>query len=96
MFIISDGRINNQKGIIELVRNAHSKNILVVFVIIDSPDSKNSILEIKSYSFGKKMNCSYYIDDFPFPYYIILDKINNLPYVLADTLRQWFELLQRM
>lgn len=34
-----------------------------------------------------------YIDNFPFPFYLILRDINKLPGVLSDALRQWFELV---
>lgn len=34
-----------------------------------------------------------YMDQFPFPFYIILRDINSLPQVLCDALRQWFELV---
>lgn len=33
-----------------------------------------------------------YLDDFPFPYYVLLRDISALPRTLADLLRQWFEL----
>jgi midasin len=36
-----------------------------------------------------------YMDSFAFPFYIILRQIDNLPGVLADALRQWFELTSR-
>ena len=34
-----------------------------------------------------------YMDDFPFPFYVILRDINSLPAILGDALRQWFELV---
>src|SRR5690606_39066182 len=34
-----------------------------------------------------------YLEDYPFPYYIILRDTHTLPEVLGDALRQWFELL---
>ena len=34
-----------------------------------------------------------YLDDFPFPYYLLLRQIEQLPQVLSDALRQWFEVL---
>ena len=34
-----------------------------------------------------------YLDVFPFPFYIVLREITALPMVLAQALRQWFELV---
>jgi midasin len=43
---------------------------------------------------NNKLTIQNYIDQFPFPYYIILRNIQTLPEILADALRQWFELMQ--
>ncbi|CBZ26594.1 conserved hypothetical protein [Leishmania mexicana MHOM/GT/2001/U1103] len=34
-----------------------------------------------------------YMEDFPFPYYLIIRDIQTLPEIIADAMRQWFELL---
>lgn len=34
-----------------------------------------------------------YMDNFPFPFYIILRDIDKLPCVLSDALRDWFNLV---
>ena len=55
----------------------------------------HSILDIKQFSFvGGKVQFTSYMDDYPFPYYIIVRNMNALPEVLADALRQWFEMVQ--
>jgi len=55
--------------------------------------SSNSILDIKSVSFSNgKVIMTPYMDEFPFPYYVILRDITTLPETLASALRQWFEL----
>jgi len=95
VFVISDGRLSNKAGLGQWIRDAEKKRVLIVFIIIDSPNSKDSILQLETVSFSKKKIVrSLYMDDFPFPYYIILHDMNTLPDVLADTLRQWFELSQ--
>ena len=33
-----------------------------------------------------------YLDSFPFPYYVLVQDLQQLPRTLADLLRQWFEL----
>lgn len=34
-----------------------------------------------------------YMDDFPFPFYIVLRDVTSLPETLSDALRQWFEFI---
>lgn len=62
---------------------------------MDSPEAGHSILDIESilYDQGKVTRVPY-LEDWPFPYYIILRDIDNLPQTLADALRQWFEMVQ--
>ena len=93
VFVISDGRLSKKSDIGQWTREAEKKRMLIVFIVIDNPKSQNSILSLEDVSFVKgKVQKSLYIDDFPFPYYVILRDLTNLPDVLADTLRQWFEL----
>lgn len=42
---------------------------------------------------NKFLGITPYLEEFPFPYYVILRDINQLPSVLSDALRQWFELV---
>lgn len=34
-----------------------------------------------------------YIDNFPFPFYVILRDVEKLPTVLSDALREWFAIV---
>ena len=34
-----------------------------------------------------------YLDDYPFPYYIIVDNAEEVPEVVSDALRQWFQMI---
>ena len=82
---------------------------------MDSQDDSQSILKVQSVSFSKlgaKPTLTAYLDDFPFPYYIVLRDIRQLPglrcncaetvliafaslaEIVADALRQWFELIR--
>ncbi|XP_076466261.1 midasin-like [Babylonia areolata] len=97
LLIVSDGRGINAEGmgvVRQAVRTAREANIFLVFVILDDPKNKNSILDIKITTFnqGKPVFRSY-MEEFPFPFYVILRDINSLPQVLSDALRQWFELV---
>ncbi|KAK3926205.1 Midasin [Frankliniella fusca] len=98
LVVISDGRgvfSEGQEKVYSCVRKARLSGIFMVFVIIDNPESKDSILDIRTpiFSGGKLLGISSYMDSFPFPFYLILRDIANLPAVLSDALRQWFELV---
>jgi midasin len=96
-FVISDARLDgdNRLRLDSVVRKMAEQNILVVLIILDkNDDPKDSIFNTKSVEFeGDKIVTKNYLDDFPFPYYIAIQKLDVLPDVLADALKQWFELI---
>lgn len=101
LIIVSDGRgvfSEGETNMRQTVRRAKLSNIFMVFVIIDSPENKNSILDIRMPVFkdGKLLHIQNYMDVFPFSFYIILRDINSLPNVLSDALRQWFEIVSNL
>ncbi|XP_052133380.1 midasin [Frankliniella occidentalis] len=101
LVVISDGRgvfSEGQEKVLSCVRKARLSGIFMVFVIVDNPESKDSILDIRTPIFkgGKLLGISSYMDSFPFPFYLILRDISNLPAVLSDALRQWFELVSNV
>lgn len=54
----------------------------------------NSILDMQIVEFNKgKVVRRPYMTDFPFPYYLIVRELHTLPEIIADAMRQWFELL---
>jgi midasin len=58
---------------------------------------KDSILNMKEVTFEKgKPVVKRFIEDYPFPYYIVLDDMTALPEILGDALRQWFEMLTHL
>eukprot|EP00937_MAST-01D_sp_MAST-1D-sp2_P000849 g849.t1 len=97
-FFISDGILQGQRErahIRRLARDAAAKQRLLVLVILDTGDK--SIVDTKtvvSVAPGK-MEIKPFLEDYPFPYYIILRDVDMLPHVLADALRQWFEIVQK-
>ncbi|XP_078617566.1 midasin-like [Branchiostoma floridae x Branchiostoma japonicum] len=99
LLVVSDGRglfLEGSDKVKAAVRAAREANIFLVFVVIDNPDNKDSILDIKVPIFkgpGEMPEIRPYMDYFPFPYYLILRDINALPPTLSDALRQWFELV---
>lgn len=101
LIIISDGRGIFSEGesyVRQAVRRAKLSNVFMIFLIIDNPQNKNSILDIRVPMFrdGKITDIKSYMDTFPFPFYVILRDINSLPNVLSDALRQWFEIVTNL
>jgi len=56
--------------------------------------AKDSIVNMKEVSFENgKPKVKHFIDDYPFPYYMVLEDMHTLPEVLGDALKQWFEMM---
>ncbi|XP_075981449.1 midasin [Anticarsia gemmatalis] len=99
LVIVSDGRGIFSEGetkVLQAVRRARQQGIFLVYVIIDNPDNKDSIMDIRRPIIDPVTNILSgfisYLDTFPFPFYLILRDMSALPTVLGDALRQWFEL----
>uniref|UniRef100_A0A8C6R246 Midasin n=1 Tax=Nannospalax galili TaxID=1026970 RepID=A0A8C6R246_NANGA len=99
LLIVSDGRglfLEGKERVLAAVQAAQNANIFVIFVVLDNPNSRDSILDIKVPIFkgpGEMPEIRSYMEEFPFPFYIILRDVNALPETLSDALRQWFELV---
>ncbi|CAM9188295.1 unnamed protein product, partial [Ectocarpus fasciculatus] len=97
-FLISDARLDtdNRERLNNVVRRMAEKHILVVLIILDqNEDSKDSIFNTKSIEFTDEgIVTRSYLDNFPFPFYVAIQKLSALPNVLADSLKQWFEYVQ--
>ncbi|XP_047513354.1 midasin [Pieris napi] len=99
LVVVSDGRGIFSEGetrVVQAVRGARQRGIFLVYVIIDNPDNKDSIMDIRKPILDPVTNTLNgfipYLDTFPFPFYLILRDMSALPTVLGDALRQWFEL----
>ncbi|XP_046979446.1 midasin-like [Schistocerca americana] len=97
LVILSDGRGVRSEGkllVERAVGRARQERIFTVFIIIDNPKYETSILDVRNTDFtGGKVKFTSYMDDFPFPFYVVLRDVSALPAVLSDALRQWFELV---
>lgn len=94
VIVISDGRMNKQK-VRPCLRK--SQGIFYLFIIVDNQES--SILDMKSTVIEKVAGKSTvkvypYLEDFPFEYYVVVQSPELLVEVLADVVKQWFELLR--
>uniref|UniRef100_A0A8C5QIK7 Midasin n=1 Tax=Leptobrachium leishanense TaxID=445787 RepID=A0A8C5QIK7_9ANUR len=99
LIIVSDGKglfVEGKDRVTNAVQAVRGAGIFTIFIILDNPISKDSILNIKVPIFGDSKELTKmisYMDQFPFPFYIILRDVNSLPETLGDALRQWFELV---
>jgi midasin len=100
VFLISDGRIerDSRATLRRLIREMMERNIIMARIIVeDRENSKDSIVNMKEVTFvDGKPKVKPFMEDYPFPYYIVLDDMTNLPSILGDALRQWFEMLTRL
>ncbi|KIW72903.1 hypothetical protein PV04_01064 [Phialophora macrospora] len=101
--IVSDGHISDHDAVARLLRRAHDdERIIVVFVIVDA--GQESILDLKEAVYERdpnatdgsgadepKLRMKRYLDGFPFPYYLVVREVRDLPNVLATALKGWFE-----
>eukprot|EP00899_Mesostigma_viride_P010035 jgi/Mesvir1/19032/Mv12798-RA.1 len=95
VIVIADGRFHEKETLRRALHQVGSPHQLLAFLVLDNP--AQSILDMQSVSFaGGKATFTKYMDSFPFPYYMLLQDIHALPRTLADLLRQWFEIMQRM
>ena len=96
VFLISDGILahGSREDIKKWVIECASRNQLLVLVIVDKADPKESVLHMNKISFqGTRVVQQAYLDDYPFPYYLIVRDVASLPLALADALKQWFDML---
>ncbi|KAJ3224894.1 AAA ATPase midasin [Clydaea vesicula] len=95
--VISDGICEDHEKIRSLVRKAADQKIMIVFLILDC--RKESLLKMTTVSYEEDstgsmvLQMNKYIETFPFDYYITLRKIELLPEVLSETLRQYYSLV---
>ncbi len=90
--IVSDGVCEDHDTIRRLVRQAQEEHIMIVFVIVDALLKGESIMDMKQaiFSDSGEIQMKRYLDGFPFPYYLVVGDVKELPGVLAQALRQWF------
>ncbi|KFB51623.1 hypothetical protein ZHAS_00019697 [Anopheles sinensis] len=99
LLVLSDGRNIHSEGeriVKNAVKLARLQRIFIVYIIIDNPDNKHSIMDVRTPLFTSDRNqivMQSYLDVFPFPYYVIVRDLAQLPVVLSDAMRQWFELV---
>ena len=104
VFMISDGRIerDSRDALRRLVREMVERNTLLVMIIVEGnkhgpKNKKDSIVHMKEVTFKNgKPNVKQFIEEYPFPYYMVLEDMQALPELLGDALRQWFEMIAQI
>ncbi|KAH8583660.1 MDN1 [Cryptosporidium sp. chipmunk genotype I] len=103
IIIITDGRFNKSKVNV-WINYAIQNNCIPVLVIIDNIKNNNgkdngssssSIFNMKSVNKDEngKMIITPYLENFPFPYYSVIQDPKKLPNILCELIKQWFELI---
>ena len=71
------------------------RGTMMAFIALDSTLPGQSLLDLKSVAFDEdgKPVLSKYMDAFPFPNYVLLRDITQLPNTFGDLLRQWFAMV---
>ena len=105
VFMISDGRIerDSRSKLRRLIRQMAENNMLMVMIIVEGEENgtsskgSESILNMKEVSFvNGKPKIKHFIEEYPFPYYLVVADLAALPEILGDCLRQWFEMLAQI
>lgn len=95
--IVSDGIFQDFDRIAALNNACLEERIINVFVIVDG---QSKILEMSQVEYVKgesgetKVRMTKYLEKFPFEFYVVVKHLEQLPAVLSDALRQWFEVLE--
>lgn len=103
--IISDGICEDHTSLRTKINEAFEKRIMNIFVILDSRSEKDSITELSKVQYvplhdaqglptGKTtIKMQKYLETFPFENYIVAKNVNELPTILSDAIKQWFEII---
>eukprot|EP00924_Labyrinthula_sp_SR-Ha-C_P005664 snap_masked-scaffold_14-processed-gene-1.5-mRNA-1 protein AED:0.22 eAED:0.22 QI:0/-1/0/1/-1/1/1/0/4800 len=94
VFILSDGKFDSgyRSKIQSLAERAEKENQFIVLVILDEDES---LLKAKKVHFVRnEVVVERYLENYPFPYYMVLQDIEKLPETLSEALKQWFEAIQ--
>ncbi|OTB08493.1 hypothetical protein M426DRAFT_7806 [Hypoxylon sp. CI-4A] len=95
--ILSDGLTPSaaHEHIRLMLREAMEERIMIVFIIMDdtaNSKDKQSVINLKKVKFmgNDEIKTEYYLDTFPFQYYLVVHNLEDLPGALAGLLRTWF------
>ena len=93
ILVVSDGRITQNKLLLkkqvsELQEN--NERCLIVFILLENDKSK--ISELKSVKFIEgRLEIEYYLENFPFHNYMLVENVCEFPIKLCSFLNQWLQ-----
>eukprot|EP00477_Mikrocytos_mackini_P002172 GAHX01002388.1.p1 GENE.GAHX01002388.1~~GAHX01002388.1.p1 ORF type:complete len:3172 (-),score=674.57 GAHX01002388.1:36-9551(-) len=91
---VTDGRINQSKLDIRfmLENNTEVVNGKRAFFVVLMDSKENTIREVKSVSVTERIvEVKYYLEDFPFEKYVVVEECEELPMKLAQIIMGWLE-----
>ena len=95
--IMSDGVCDNHEVIRAKLLHAFNKRIFTIFVMIDNSKDRMHLMKTKNVEFvDGELVIRDYMDSFPFEYYAIVESAEQLPGILTESLRQWFEKINKV
>lgn len=98
LIILSDGRGVMADGL-ERVKNSLKRlefqQITVLFLIIDNGEKSIMDIKIAQFKSDGSVNLIPYLEHFPFPFYVIINGIKQLPLAITNAIQQWFEFTSR-
>lgn len=82
-----------------LVRAAQAHNQLPLLILLDpagATDPRQSVFARTTAAFNEgRVQITKYLDSFPFPHYLVCERLQELPELLSDALRSAFELFSQ-
>eukprot|EP00927_Polykrikos_kofoidii_P046061 TRINITY_DN40248_c0_g1_i1.p1 TRINITY_DN40248_c0_g1~~TRINITY_DN40248_c0_g1_i1.p1 ORF type:complete len:2544 (+),score=680.20 TRINITY_DN40248_c0_g1_i1:328-7632(+) len=79
--------------IVDGLANTGAAAAVVKSTAVGPRSSSRSVFDLKAVTYeGGQCNVVPYLQDFPFPYYVVVQDLRALPEILSDVLKQWFEL----
>jgi len=91
LLLLTDGRFN-KKAVVQQVHRCLAQGILPLLVIVDGKASSKSIFDLKGVQVDPttgRVRAANYLEDFPFPFYAVVQDVSKLPDLFSDVLRQW-------
>ena len=99
-FVVTDAIFDDdaREKVPNWIRKAMECHQLIVMIMIDKEGegTRTGVASIKRVKYIKgKPTLVHYLENYPFPYYIIVQDVESIPEVLSDALRQWFQMLNQ-
>ena len=99
-FVVTDAIFDDdaREKVPHWIRKATEHGQLIVMIMIDKEGegTRTGVASIKRVKYVKgKPTLVHYLENYPFPYFIIVQDVEAIPEVLSDALRQWFQMLNQ-